>query len=290
LSAAVKSNRKQRAGAAVTQTTKRRHSLLAPIIALAAGLALIAIFAAPWKRPSPASGSTPPAAVTTNPPVPALQAVSAPVDPNGPLVDPGLPDSDKVAILVNRGTDLFQRGSYQEAATHYVEAIKLAPEDEATHFNLGLALAKLGKTAEAKQAYLEALRLFPDYAEAHNNLGNLLANQGQLTEAAEHLTTAVTLSPDSASAQNNLGALLTRQGKFAQAFTNFAEAVRLMPDYVEARCNLGHAYLVQGKSYEAAAEFQEALRLKPDFEPAKRGMARVTQQRPVPLAPVPLKP
>ena len=50
------------------------------------------------------------------------------------------------------------------------------------------------------------------------------------------------------------------------------------------------AYLSLGKPYEAAAEFQEALRLKPGFEPAQRGLARLSQKRPAPLAPIPLKP
>jgi Tfp pilus assembly protein PilF len=285
----VKSNRKQRNGTGGPRAAKGRNPLVAPVIALAAGLALIVTFAAPWKRPAPA-GDHPPRAGTSTASRPAgAQLVSASVQSNSPPADVDVSDTDKAAWLMNRGTRFFQQGMYQEATTNYVAAVKLLPEDETAHFNLGLALAKLGKPAEAKQEYLEALRLFPDYAEAHNNLGNLLVSQGQLVEAAEHLTMALTLTPDSASAHNNFGTVLIRQGKLDQAFTNFAEAVRLMPEYVEARCNLGHAYLSQGKSYEAAAEFQEALRLKPGFEPAQRGLARLAQKQPAPLAPIPLR-
>jgi Tfp pilus assembly protein PilF len=287
LSGAVSSNRKKQNAISGRRATKGRNPLVGPVLALMAGLALIVTFAAPWKRSAPVGSHPSP---STKPPPAGAQPTFTAVEPNSLPADQDVSDTDKAAWLMNRGTEFFQQGMYQDAATNYVAAIKLTPEDETAHFNLGLAMVRLGKPAEAKQAYLEALRLFPDYAEAHNSLGNLLASQGQLVEAVEHLTTALTLTPESASVHNNFGTLLIRQGKLDQALTNFAEAVRLMPEYVEARCNLGQAYLSQGKPYEAAAEFQEALRLKPGFEPARRGMARLTQQRPAPLAPIPLKP
>ena len=289
LSGAVSSNRKKRSAIGGRRATKGRNPLVGPVIALVAGLALIVTFAAPWKRPAPAGGLPPKAGTLTASPRVGAQPVSASAQSNYPPADADESDTEKGAWLMNRGTEFYQQGLYQDAATNYAAALKLIPDDETAHFNLGLALARLGKPAEAKLAYLEALRLFPDYAEAHNNLGNLLASQGQLVEAVEHLTTALTLTPESASAHNNFGTVLIRQGKLDQALTNFAEAVRLMPEYVEARCNLGHAYLSQGKPYEAAAEFQEALRLKPGFEPAQRGLARLAQKQAAPLAPVPLR-
>jgi len=286
----VSSNRKQRKASSGRKTTKGRNPLVVPVIALVIGVALIVTFLSPWKHPAPPGSQPARTAAPNQPPLASTQTIPTADESNPTVVDPIVPDTDKAAWLMNRGTDFFKQGKYQFAETNYAAAVKLIPEDETAHFNLGLALARLGKLDEAKHAYLEALRLFPDYAEAHNNLGNLLVSQGQLIEAAEHLTAALTLTPDSASAHNNYGTVLIRQGKLDQALTNFAEAVRLMPDYVEARCNLGHAYLSQGKPYEAAAEFQEALRLKPGFEPAQRGMARLAQQRPAPLAPIPLKP
>jgi len=41
-------------------------------------------------------------------------------------------NTDKAAWLMNRGTELFQQGMYQEAATNYSAAVKLMPEDEST--------------------------------------------------------------------------------------------------------------------------------------------------------------
>ena len=230
-------------------------------------------------QPVSTNQSTPPAP-TPGPLVPAVASARPPETQDSTPAGP-----QRAAELVNQGTELFQQGQFDAAAARYAAALKLTPDDETVHFNLGLAQARLGRTAEATQSYLEALRLFPDYAEAHNNLGNLLAKEGKLAEAAEHLRAALALTPESASAQNNFGTLLVKQGKLEEAVKHYAEAVRLMPDYVEAHSNLGHAYVTQGKLEQAAAEFEAALRLKPNFEPALRGMARLQQKRqPLPPA------
>src|SRR5204863_9509437 len=149
------------------RATKGRNPMLVPGIALIAGLALIVTFAAPWKRPAPTGDHPPQAAASGKTPPTGAQPAPTAVAPVSPPVDTNVSDTDKAAWLMNRGTEFFQQGRYQDAATNYDAAVKLMPEDETAYFNLGLALARLGKPAEAKQAYLEALRLFPDYAEAH---------------------------------------------------------------------------------------------------------------------------
>ena len=297
----VSSNRKRRNNQQIAKNrrTKRASSLALPVIALLVGLALIVAFSGVFKRPASSGGTATGLTAANSPASPsgnnasAVQAEPANLLNTTGSLESALSDSERAGGLINQGTDLFQQGQFEAAATNYAAAVKLLPDDETAHFNLALALARLGKPAEATQEYLEALRLFPDYVEAHNNLGNLFSSQGKLAEAAEHLSAAATLTPDSASAQNNLGTVFVKQRKVDEAARHFAEAVRLMPDYVEARCNLGHAYLTQGKLDQAAAEFQEALRLKPDFEPAQRGLARLNQQRQagplVPNSPVPLR-
>jgi len=237
---------------------------------------------------------------STRKPPPANPATLAQAPPTGTVsvrtpggvtaVDAQLSGAQRATENVNRGTEFFHEGRFEEAAALYADAVKLAPDDETVHFDLALALAKLGKLNEAKQHYREALRIFPDYAEAHNNLGNLLASEGRLSEAMEQLNEAVKAAPDSASAHNNLGTTLMRQGKATEAFEHFSEAVRIMPDYVEAQCNLGNACLAQGKINEALAAFKTALRLKPDFAPASSGLARAQQKQfpattPLPGAP-----
>ena len=262
---------------------KRTPLALASVVTLAIGLIWLVFFSATRRRPGATSElSTKEPRITKPAPFGLASATSSPSgSANGPAaaLESQLSDSEEAASYLNRGTELFQRGKFEEAATNYATAVKLTPGDETAHFDLALALARLGRPSEAQEQYLEALRLYPEYPEAHNNLGNLLASQGQLTEAVEHLNTALKLSPDSASAHNNLGTALVKQGKLNEAVVHFSEAARLMPGYAEARCNLGNAYLSQGRTDEAIAEFNAALHGNPDFEPALRGLAKARQKR-----------
>lgn len=186
---------------------------------------------------------------------------------------------DRVVALVTEGNQLLAQGYYAQAAQQYQQAVRIEPEDEDLHYNLGIALAKLGKREEAKQHYAEALRIFPDYGDAHNNLGNLLMNENKLDEAIEHFQAAIKNMPENASFHNNLGTAFGRQGRVAEASGEFAEAINRNPNYVEARVNLANACLAAGRAEEAVAQLNEALRLQPGFQPALQTMRRARQKQ-----------
>jgi Flp pilus assembly protein TadD len=194
-------------------------------------------------------------------------------------------NKDPTVDLINRGTELLKAGQVEEAIRLYREAEKLNPEDESTHYNLGIALAAQNQVEEAEKHYRRALELYPDYSEAHNNLGNLLASQGQFDEAITHLEAALEFAPNPASVHNNLGSALARHGRVPDAITHFAESVRLDPDHLEARYNLGNAYLVQQRPREALEVLAALLEEHPDFEPARKAYQRAQAQLESPVVP-----
>src|SRR5262249_5162664 len=59
-------------------------------------------------------------------------------------------DVDKATEHVQMGNQLLAQNKVTEAVEEYRKAVKLNPDDEDTHYNLGLALAKLGQIEEAK--------------------------------------------------------------------------------------------------------------------------------------------
>ena len=61
--------------------------------------------------------------------------------------------------------------------------IRLYPDDEAVHFQLGNALREQGELNEAIDAYREVIRLRPGAVEAHTSLGIALTDQGKLEDA-----------------------------------------------------------------------------------------------------------
>ena len=75
-------------------------------------------------------------------------------------------------------------------------------------FHRATLLADAGRPALAEADLREAVRLAPDLAAAHFNLGTLCARRGDLAEAATHLARAVDLEPENAQAQLSLGMAL----------------------------------------------------------------------------------
>jgi len=64
------------------------------------------------------------------------------------------------------------------------------------HYNLALALTYTGRPKEAITHFVEVLRLDPNNAPAHYRLALLLADQRDLDESLKHYATAVQLKPD----------------------------------------------------------------------------------------------
>ncbi len=188
-------------------------------------------------------------------------------------------DRDELMRLHQAGGDLIQQRRFEEAITVFQNLVRLKPEDEEAHFNLGFCFARLTQLDQAVHHYSEAIRFLPEYAEAHNNLGNLLVRQGRLEKAMEHFKAAVLNGPESSSAHNNLGTLLVRLGKIEEAIPNFAEATRLNTNYVEAFYNLGRACQTQGRIEEAIPHYQRAIQIDPSFEIGRSALKTLLDQR-----------
>ena len=179
---------------------------------------------------------------------------------------------------INHGTALLAQGKPDEALQALSEALKINPNDEDVHYDLGLVLTRLGRTAEAIEQYQQSLKIFPRYVEAHNNLGNLLMRAGRNDEAIQHFEQALQIMPDFASAHNNLGTALERAGRTNEATLHFERAIQIDPDYWQARFNVALNRFADGRLEDARTELKEVLRRQPDFAPAKAALEEVQAQ------------
>jgi Tfp pilus assembly protein PilF len=162
-----------------------------------------------------------------------------------------------------------------EAIAHYVEALRIAPNNPVVHNSLGNALSTKGKLDEAIVHYVSAIRIKPDYAAAYNHLGLALLRQGKIDEAIVNITKAIKIDPHMAEAYNNMGAVFVAQGKPDQAIANFTRALQIQPNDMEAHYNIGIISASQGKFDQAVVHFREAVRIKPDFAKAHNNMGSV---------------
>ena len=216
---------------------------------------------------------TPGLAYSTNPASPGIPTTKKSLMPTN------MSPANRVMALLKAGSAFLAKGKYAEAASQYEAALKITPEDEDSHYNLGIAYAALGRTNDAIAQYEAALKDFPDYVSVHNNLGNLLLHLGRVDEAIAQFRASLETLPDNAPAHNDLGTALTRRRKYDEAAVEFAEAVRLDPDFLEARSNLASADLARNKVDSAIEGFETILVKHPNYEPAQRGLARARERK-----------
>jgi len=183
------------------------------------------------------------------------------------------PDHERA--LVNLANILTARGKVDEAVSLYRRALRIDAKSVEAHTNLAVTLAGQGRTEEAVSHFLEALRINPGYENAHYNFGNLLADLGKKTEAVTHYKLSLKINPRLARAHNNLAIELALQGKTGEAIGHYVSALRIKPDFEEAHNNLGIALVRIGRIEEGAGHFKEALRLNPDFSEARKNLEKV---------------
>ncbi|WP_241518498.1 tetratricopeptide repeat protein [Streptomyces sp. CB03238] len=100
----------------------------------------------------------------------------------------------------------------REAYALALRSVELGPEEDATHFLLGLTAYQLKDYRTAEKAYENALRLNPESSEAHNNLSLLHLRRrwyrrGAWTRAAEGFVDSAALDLDDREARFNLEAM-----------------------------------------------------------------------------------
>ena len=73
--------------------------------------------------------------------------------------------------------------------------------------------SQVNNTNKAIEHYLKALRIKPDYEEAHNNLGISLYLKSNTEKALVHFRKALSINPNNVPAKNNLKKALMQQEK-----------------------------------------------------------------------------
>jgi len=176
------------------------------------------------------------------------------------------PDAVSLASreLNNKGLSLLNLGLKEEAVSCFLEALRINPNDDEAHNNLGNVYKTQGKLDEAISEYREVLRTNPDDVVAHSSLGEIYQAQGKLDEAVREYREALTIDPDRAFAHWTLGKVYQDQGKLDEAVREYREELRMNPDFEYLHSTLGEVYQAQGKLDEAVREYREAVRIEPN--------------------------
>lgn len=181
------------------------------------------------------------------------------------------------ALLV---VTFFQVRLWRDSITLFEHTLSVTGDNYLIQHNLGVALAARGQREQAAAHFLEALRLNPANARAQNRRGEDLVAQGKIDAGIARFQRAVKLKPDLVEAYNNLGLAYASQGRMDQALAMFRQAIALDRNFAAAYKNLAMALMCQGKNKEAGEMLENAARLKPDDLETKRLLQELKTQGP----------
>jgi tetratricopeptide (TPR) repeat protein len=160
--------------------------------------------------------------------------------------------------------------------------LRMRPNDELVHYNLGMALSDTSQLHAAVRHLREALRLAPGMTNAKVALAVALMRSREPNEAERLLTEAVAEEPDNPYALRNLGGCLFALDKdLPRAEQSLRKATQLTGNDQQAWFGLAQVCEKLGKLDDADSAYLRVLDINfhnDIAEMAKRGRSRLTQQ------------
>jgi tetratricopeptide (TPR) repeat protein len=149
------------------------------------------------------------------------------------------------------------------AATHYLEAEQLRPNDPAAFIELGDLYEGQGRLEEARLQFAKAAEITPNSPETHLGLAGVLRRMARPADALQHCDAVLNANPENAAANDLKGVLLAALNRLPEAIASHRRAVKIEPRNWEYHVNLAYALAEAGEN--GAAEYRAASRLEPKW-------------------------
>lgn len=188
-------------------------------------------------------------------------------------------NSNSATAHNNLGDALLEKGSVDEAISHFEKTLEVEPNYQFGQYNLGAALAKKGDAVAAIARLKLALAADPNHSKSYYSLGTALAQTGQIDEAIASYRRALQLEPDFIDAHTNLANLLLEKGDIENALGHYRQALRLEPDSPMTHYNLAVGLARNGQRDQALAELETVLKLQSDYPDARELLTTLQQNR-----------
>ncbi len=182
-------------------------------------------------------------------------------------------DSLKTALYYWPGEGAWQKWAgeladgcrqFQDACTHYEQALIFNPDSLEIANKLGKAYLRVGRVEEAVEVFSKATGQDPQNAEIWLNLAEAQFASGRQSDALNSSETSVRLDPNSSAAKVLCGEISLALGSESKALTMLRDALKLDPKNVRARLLASKILSSKGKDQEALAEISKAVEEMPD--------------------------
>ncbi len=170
------------------------------------------------------------------------------------------------------GLAMVRLGRFDEAITHYKNALKILPDNPDILCNLGLAWARKGEPDRAIDWLAKTLETEPGHPRAHANLGVIHSQRGRHADAAHHFSEALRTDADHTMARNGLVAAMLRRQEGPGILATLLKSIQTRPNAALHR-TVADVLAHQGEFEEALRHYRQAVRLQPEWPPAIDGLA-----------------
>ena len=175
---------------------------------------------------------------------------------------------------INRASVYLEQGRLLDALSDLLEAVRLAPDEPATHYHLGVFLSRYGTNLAVSELHA-SLNLDPEQVDALLQLGATYADRGESSEAEESLRAALEVDSSDPAVNRELGVILMERGKIHDAIRHLRVACEEYPTDMEIQVDLGMAYIQAGFYEKAAATLTKVLSRDPENLHANYNLAAI---------------
>ena len=171
--------------------------------------------------------------------------------------------------LLAAASTCMEVNDLEAAARDLEEAIALAPNWAAAHFEQGKLWLRRDDMARAAEAFRRAATLLPAFTAAWANLGATLGELDQPQDALAAFETALGQDPSNAQALNNVGVVRRELGRLDASEAAFRRVIELEPDRAFCYYNLGHTLFLAGLYQAALSAYVEGQRRDRERNPVQ---------------------
>jgi tetratricopeptide (TPR) repeat protein len=171
--------------------------------------------------------------------------------------------------LVATASVCMEVNDLDSAERDLADALALAPEWAAAHFESGKLWLRRDDMERAGVAFRRAAEILPAYSPAWANLGATLGECDRPEEALAAFEHALAADPASHQALNNIGVVNRELGRLSESEAAFRRVIALVPDLAFGHYNLGHTLFLQGRYHAALAAYAEGQRRDPARNPVQ---------------------
>jgi len=176
------------------------------------------------------------------------------------------PDASALSVveLLRRASHARERNDGAGAEQALNEALQLAPDWEAVHYESGKFWLASDDLERARDAFQRAADLMPTFSAAFSNLGATLGELDQPEAAITAFSQALLHDPESFTILNNIGVVNREIGRLDESERALMRVTAIAPAFVFGHYNLGHTRFLRGDYAGALRAYEEGQRRDPE--------------------------